>query len=532
MAALRRLSSEALSSSAPYDAIIVGAGIIGSSIALELSRAGLRTLNIDAEPAAGHGSTSYSSGIIRSFYSAPDSIRLAWEGYHYWADWANHIDAGRTLGDDDVAQYRECGGFVTRCPASQSFLSKVVPLSEQLGIPFETWSRARAERALGMDLTAYGPPARINAADFGAPARDAGAVDGGVFFPRTGYVSDPQLATRNVQRAAEATGLARFAFGERVVRVLRRSVGSGVRAGARGHNAVRAAGVQLESGAEARAPVIVNAAGPHSHLVTAMAFADAAPGVGPANDMRVTTRPFRVEVAYLDAPHACASERGGPDAAFAEADGAACERGSSPRPPAEAPKASDGGPSGPVSPCHVVVTDMDCGFYSRPDVGGKLLVGGVEPECDKAANIGFRARGAPPGAATPRDEGAGFEGGLTEEWDNYAYRLALRYPQLRIPNHSPKGIVACYDVTEDWMPVYDRSALDGFYLAVGTSGNQFKNAGPAGAMMAAIVQRCEAGHDHDGDPLRFRLERTGETVDTSAWSRLRTVQDTTGTVLS
>ena len=29
-----------------------------------------------------------------------------------------------------------------------------------------------------------------------------------------------------------------------------------------------------------------------------------------------------------------------------------------------------------------------------------------------------------------------------------------------------------YDVSDDWIPIYDRTDLDGFYVAIGTSGNQ------------------------------------------------------------
>jgi hypothetical protein len=34
-------------------------------------------------------------------------------------------------------------------------------------------------------------------------------------------------------------------------------------------------------------------------------------------------------------------------------------------------------------------------------------------------------------------------------------------PTLPIPESGMPGITACYDVTEDWTPIYDRSALDG-----------------------------------------------------------------------
>jgi sarcosine oxidase subunit beta len=40
-------------------------------------------------------------------------------------------------------------------------------------------------------------------------------------------------------------------------------------------------------------------------------------------------------------------------------------------------------------------------------------------------------------------------------------------PSLRIPNER-KGIVDLYDVSDDWIPIYDRSVLDGFYMAIGT----------------------------------------------------------------
>ncbi len=48
-------------------------------------------------------------------------------------------------------------------------------------------------------------------------------------------------------------------------------------------------------------------------------------------------------------------------------------------------------------------------------------------------------------------------------------------PELRIPNQI-QGVVGLYDVTGDWISIYDKSDLGGFYLAIGTAGNQYKNA--------------------------------------------------------
>jgi hypothetical protein len=59
-----------------YDAIIIGAGVIGAAIGLELARKSYRTLNIDRHPAAGYGSTSSSCAIIRTFYSTVEGSLL------------------------------------------------------------------------------------------------------------------------------------------------------------------------------------------------------------------------------------------------------------------------------------------------------------------------------------------------------------------------------------------------------------------------------------------------------------------------
>jgi sarcosine oxidase subunit beta len=45
-----------------YDAIVIGAGIIGNGIATEMSRQGRKTLNIEKLGGSGNGSTGYSSG--------------------------------------------------------------------------------------------------------------------------------------------------------------------------------------------------------------------------------------------------------------------------------------------------------------------------------------------------------------------------------------------------------------------------------------------------------------------------------------
>ena len=57
-----------------YDAIVIGAGIIGCCVAFELAKKGYKTLNVDKLPEAGSGSTSNSCAVIRLHYSTPDGV--------------------------------------------------------------------------------------------------------------------------------------------------------------------------------------------------------------------------------------------------------------------------------------------------------------------------------------------------------------------------------------------------------------------------------------------------------------------------
>jgi sarcosine oxidase subunit beta len=216
-------------------------------------------------------------------------------------------------------------------------------------------------------------------------------------------------------------------------------------------------GVELADGTRIDAPIVVNVAGPHSAQVNRLA--------GVADSMKVTTRPLRHEVHYLPRPEG------------SEIDDTTC-----------------------------FTSDEDIGGYSRPEVGNLLLVGSQDPVCDPQEWI-----------EDPDD----FNREVTvEQWRSQVYRMALRIPTLRIPNQ-PKGIADLYDVSDDWMPIYDRSDLNGFYMAVGTSGNQYKNAPMAGMMMAEVIAACEGGHDHDRDPVCVTGPYTGLNLNVGFYSRNR-----------
>ena len=153
-----------------------------------------------------------------------------------------------------------------------------------------------------------------------------------------------------------------------------------------------------------------------------------------------------------------------------------------------------------------IISDGDIGCYSRPEVGNHVLIGSEDPECDEREWV----------------DPDNFDRSFTDQWSTQAMREAQRISGLPIPNQ-PQGVVDLYDVADDWIPIYDKSDLPGFYMAVGTSGNQYKNAPVAGVLMAELIEKVEAGHDHDSDPVKFVMQHTGRECNLGFFSRLREI---------
>ncbi len=153
-----------------------------------------------------------------------------------------------------------------------------------------------------------------------------------------------------------------------------------------------------------------------------------------------------------------------------------------------------------------IISDGDIGCYSRPEVGNHVLIGSEDPECDEREWV----------------DPDNFDRSFTDQWSTQAMREAQRISGLPIPNQ-PQGVVDLYDVADDWIPIYDKSDLPGFYMAVGTSGNQYKNAPVAGVLMAELIEKVEAGHDHDSNPVKFVMQHTGRECNLGFFSRLREI---------
>jgi len=420
------------------DVVIIGAGVIGCGLALELARRGHRTINVDKAASAGAGSTINSCAIVRFSYSTVAGVNFSWEGAHYWKDWANHIGTTDELG---LIEYHEVGQLVLLTEVNDHS-ARVKELWEELDIPHDVWDADEvAERFPWMDFGLYGPPTRPDDPEFWKDA--TGRLTGAIFSPDAGYVSDPQLSCHNLQRGAEAHG-ARFLFNREVVEILRTDES--------------ATGVRLADGTDIDAPIVVNVAGPHSMVINKMA--------GVYESMNIKTSALRHEVHHVPAPPGIDFMTNG-----------------------------------------TVGADNDVGFYFRPEVGNNVLLGSVDAECDPREFV------------DPDD----YDRSIDEaQWEAQVLRANRRIPELGVP-HERKGIVDLYDVSDDWLPIYDRTDLNGFYVAIGTSGNQYKNAGVAAQAMADLIEAVEAGHDHDAEPLVTTGRYTGRTLELAAYSRNRDI---------
>ncbi len=427
------------------DAIVIGAGVIGSSVALELVRGGRSVVCVDKGPQAGAGSTSASSAIIRFSYSTLDAVLTAWEAAALWRDWSGHLG---TTDPDGMARFVRTGNLILCTPGYDG--STVMALWDEVGIAYERLDAGELrERFPGLDIGCYYPPKRVDDPAF---ADDATSELTAFYNADSGFVDDPMLAAHNLANAARTNG-AEFRF--------RTAVSAIGRAGG------RVTGVTLASGDRISAPIVVNVGGPHSRIINEMA--------GVTGDMRIGHRPLRQEVFAVPAPPGFGLDDGGP-----------------------------------------LVADLDVGQYFRPQAGGTLLVGGTEPECDVLEWV------------TDPDQFNDLP--TVEQWETSMLRLARRLRDFGIPP-KPVGLAALYDAADDWVPIYDRSSLDGFYMACGTSGNQFKNAPLAGQFIRALIDAADAGDDHDADPVQFTGRATGRTINLGAFSRRRDRTVTSGTVM-
>jgi sarcosine oxidase, subunit beta len=373
------------------DAVIIGGGVTGVSIAFHLAGLGLSRVVVLERKFLGAGGTGRSVGIIRQLYPTPETTRMV----------RASLDVFRRF-DEAVSGhsgYVGCGALIGVSPAMRPALLAQVEQQRALGV--------KAEVLDPKDLRRIEP--RIDPAGLGAV----------LYEPESGY-GDPSAVTAGYADAARRRGVV-IEQGAEVVEILT----SGDRV-----NGVATRADRIS------APVVVNAAGLWSPQVARLAHITLPIVIG------------RHPVFIVERPSAF---------------GAA----------------------------HMVYLDLAGGSYVRPETGGLTLTGSLTD--DEAQH--------------PMDpELLGGEAGF-DEAGLALTRTAQALPGLADARLS-RSYAGAFDITPDWMPILDESALSGFFVAAGMSGHGFKLAPMVGAMMAARI----TGAPSPVSLHPFRLDRFRDTT--------------------
>lgn len=127
-----------------FDVIVIGGGVIGTSTAFHLARFGAKSVLLLERDTVGAGTTSQSSGILRTHYSIRENVELAkrsWEVFNGFAEY---------VGDEEAS----CGLVKCGYLISASEGEKLEPLRASLaqqqeqGVKVEYLDRAQASGLL------------------------------------------------------------------------------------------------------------------------------------------------------------------------------------------------------------------------------------------------------------------------------------------------------------------------------------------------------------------------------------------------
>jgi sarcosine oxidase subunit beta len=127
-----------------YDAIVIGAGVIGSSVAFHLAQLGAGRVLVLDRTQVGAGTTSQSSGILRTHYSVRENVELA------KASWGVFNDFARYLGDEEASAGLVKCGYLIAAPEGPKLapLSAALAAQQAMGIEVQMLDRQQARERL------------------------------------------------------------------------------------------------------------------------------------------------------------------------------------------------------------------------------------------------------------------------------------------------------------------------------------------------------------------------------------------------
>jgi sarcosine oxidase subunit beta len=173
-----------------WDVIVIGAGVIGTSVAYNLAALGAKRVLVLERDQIGSGTTSQSSGILRTHYSVLENMALAQQSWTAFENFAAHLQ------DEEASAGLVRCGYLIAAPDGP----KLTPLRDALA----------AQQARGITVSQLSPR---EAAEILPICRfDDAALIG--FEPDAGF-ADAYLVASSYARAARRLGV-KFMEGERV----------------------------------------------------------------------------------------------------------------------------------------------------------------------------------------------------------------------------------------------------------------------------------------------------------------------------
>jgi sarcosine oxidase subunit beta len=159
------------------EAVVVGGGVIGASVAFHLTRVGLRSVVlVDRGTLAGQAS-GRSGALVRTHYTNAPEARLALASLPWFEQWRERV--GGDCG------FRRTGFLQLVTAADRARLSRNVEMLRELGV--------ETSLVAGREIVGLQPGLEV----------EEGAL--GAYEPRSGY-ADPTATTRSLAAAAERGG--------------------------------------------------------------------------------------------------------------------------------------------------------------------------------------------------------------------------------------------------------------------------------------------------------------------------------------
>jgi len=256
----------------PQDVCIIGAGIMGMNIAYQMKRRdpALKVTILERAPALGFGSSGWSTGFLRAFYSFDNTMELALDGIHAYKNWGDYTELG-----SEAEAYFTHTGALWMLGKSHADSMAIHERLKKYNVQSEVLDGGGISRKFPALSTEPYPEFNMETGD--VVDKDWGDL-WAVYEHGCGHM-DSSACLRDIHMACERVGV-NFRFNSRVQEILSNLAAS------------QAEGVKLVDGSKVMAGTVLNCAGPWFQSLNQTV------GVKTSTEML----PTRIQVGHMSLP--------------------------------------------------------------------------------------------------------------------------------------------------------------------------------------------------------------------------------------